>query len=216
MPPRPNATPPATERFDAAYYERFYGDPHTRVSDAATIRRLAAFVGAYLAHLGLPVRHVLDVGCGMGHWRPAVRRVWPKARYHGVEHSQHLCERFGWTQGSIVDFDPLRVKRNGRFDLVVCQGVLQYLTAAEAERAIANLAACCDGALYLEALTRFDWERNVDRQRTDGNVHLRSGTWYRQRLDRHFVDAGGGVFLSARAGVTLFELEGRGRRAPGS
>ena len=203
------ATPrPGTHRFDADYYRRYYGDQRTRVSDATAIRDLARFVAAYARYLAVPVRSILDVGCGVGHWRHAARELWPKARYHGVEYSAHLCERFGWIQGSITDLDVRAATGREEFDLVICQGVLQYLDDKAAAKALTNLGRWCDGVLYLEALTALDWRRNCDRARTDGDVHLRDGDWYRQRLARRFRAAGGGVFVSRRAGVTLFELEG--------
>ena len=195
-------------RFDADYYRRFYHDRKTRVSDRAAVARLARFVAGYAAMLGVQVRAILDVGCGLGHWQYAAAEHWPRARYHGVEYSRYLCERYGWAQGSIVDFDPKTLRPSGTFDLVICQGVLQYLDDRAAARAIDNLAEWCHGALYLEALTQADWDERCDRQRTDGDVHLRSGAWYRRRLERHFLACGGGLFVSREAGVTLFELEG--------
>ena len=77
-----------------------------------------------------------------------------------------------------------------------------------AAAALATLGQWTDGALYLEALTRRDWEENCDRSVTDGEVHLRSGAFYRRRLGRDFQDCGGGVFCARRADVALFELEG--------
>lgn len=189
-------------RFDADYYHRFYQDPTTRVTTPADVGRLCRFVGAYLDFLGIRVRSVLDLGCGLGLWRDAVREVFPRASYRGVEVSEHLCREHGWEQGSAVDYAPGRT-----FDLVVCQGVLQYLTDRQADRAIANLGRLCRGALYLEALTRRDARHNCDRSVTDTAVHLRTGAWYRQRLRRAFVECGGGVFLARAAGVTTFELE---------
>lgn len=188
--------------FDAAYYARFYEDPDTRVTTAEDIAVLARFVTSYLAHLQLPVRRVLDVGCGLGYWRAPLAEAYPGARYQGVEYSQYLCDRMGWTQGSITDY-----RARTPFDLVVCQGVLQYLDDADAARAIENLAKLCRGALYLEALTREDWQHNCDRGRTDPALKLRLTSWYRRALDKHFIPCGGGVFIRNTADVTLYELE---------
>jgi 2-polyprenyl-3-methyl-5-hydroxy-6-metoxy-1,4-benzoquinol methylase len=55
--------------FDEAYYQRFYFDPKTSVADPQHIERLGAFVCSYLQYLRVPVRRVLDVGCGIGLWR---------------------------------------------------------------------------------------------------------------------------------------------------
>lgn len=189
-------------RFDRAYYRRFYEDRRTAVGSAAATARLCGFVAAYVRYLGLPVRSVLDLGCGLGWWRPALKAHWPRASYLGVEFSTYLCERHGWTHGSAVDFDPGR-----QFDLVICQGVLQYLDDRAAASALRNLARLCRSALYLEALTQRDWRQNVDRRVTDGAVNLRPGVWYRRRLARAFVNCGGGVFVRRTAGASLFELE---------
>lgn len=189
-------------RFDAAYYRRFYGARRTRVADLAATRRLCQFAVAYLRYLQLPLRTVLDLGCGLGSWRKALAESAPGARYRGVEVSPYLCARFGWQQGSVVDY-----RSDRTFDLVVCQGVLQYLDDAAAVKAIANLGRLTRGALYLEALTRGDWQQNCDRSVTDGDVHQRPAAWYRTRLRRHFVAVGGGLFLHRTAPATTFELE---------
>jgi len=107
----------------------------------------------------------------------------------------------------VATFDPARELGRATFDLVICQGVLQYLDDRTAARALANLARWTDGVLFLEALTRRDWRENCDRERTDGDVHLRDGAWYRRRLARHFQRCGGGVFVARAAGCSLFELE---------
>ena len=194
--------------FDSAYYQRYYGAAATRVSDQREIDRLATFVKGYLDYLEVPVRSVLDIGCGVGHWQQASARLWPKARYYGVEYSYYLCEEYGWHRGSVTELDPERELGRASFDLVVCQGVLQYLSNKDAAKALRNLADWTDGALYLEALTQRDWDENCDQSVTDGDVHLRTASFYRRRLREHFQDCGGGVFCARRAGVSLFELEG--------
>jgi len=190
-------------QFDADYYERFYLDPATRVTDEAQVQRLGAFVASYLRYLDVPVDEVLDVGCGIGLWRAVLEEEFPGASYLGMEVSEYLCERYGWKRGSITE---LRARK--QYDLVICQGVLQYLTGAEARAAIENLGRVCRGALYLEALTREDWDDGVaDQARTDGDTHLRSARWYRRELAPHFVHVGGGVWVSQRADVPLYALE---------
>lgn len=184
-------------RFDRDYYERFYPD-----SEEPDMERLVAFLSSYLDHMGVPVRRVLDMGCGVGNWRPVIARAYPRASYTGVEYSGYLCEKFGWVRGSAVDYASARP-----FDLVICQGVLQYLDDLQARKAIDNLAGLCRGALYLEALTVKDWEENCDRRHTDGEVYLREGAWYRRELARHFVNCGGGVFLSKGSPAVMYELE---------
>jgi hypothetical protein len=85
--------------------------------------------------------------------------------------------------------------------------VLQYLDTPRAERALRNFARLTRGALYFSALTRGDLEVNADRGRTDADVHLRSARWYRTRLERHFREAGLGLWLRRGAPLTLWELE---------
>ncbi len=190
------------DRFDEAYYASHYGDPETQVADSRSVALLVRFVCAYIDYLRIEVREVLDFGCGVGLWREPLERAWPGVRYIGVEASEHACEHYGWTRGSVVDHE------HGRpVDMVVCQGVLQYLPAREAKRAIRNLARHTRSVLYLEALTRADWEQVCDQSRTDGDVHLRSGEWYRRELSERFVACGGGLFLPKHSRVPLFELE---------
>ena len=92
------------------------------------------------------------------------------------------------------------------FDLVVCQGVLQYVSDAECKAAIDNIATLCSQALYLEVLTRRDARENCIPERTDTDVYLRKGQWYRKRLGVHFVNLGGGLFISRACAATCYEL----------
>ena len=42
---------------------------------------------------------------------------------------------------------------------------------------------------------------------TDLNIYARTGDWYRKRLNRHFVQAGAGLWVARSNGTTLYELE---------
>jgi SAM-dependent methyltransferase len=191
-----------SNHFDAAYFKKFYLNPATRVVTLTEMRNRAALIAAILRQGHIPVRSILDAGCGIGLLRKPFAAVLPRARYSGLEASAYLCRRFGWTRGSVVDFAPRQP-----FDLLVCYDVLQYLPDAQAERAIANFARLTASALYVSALTTEDWRDNCDRSRTDRDVHLRTGGWYRRRLKKSFRYLGYGVWLRKDVMAILWEME---------
>ena len=168
------------------------------------MRDRAQLIAALLIYADVPVRSILDVGCGIGLLRKAFAEALPRARYIGLEASEYLCERYGWVSGSVVDYRP---KRPG--DLAVCYDVPQYLDDRAASRAIANFRNLTRAALYVSALTREDWQEHCDRQRTDRDVHLRDGDWYRRRLRRDFRHLGFGVWLRKDVSAILWDLERR-------
>ena len=189
--------------FDEAYYQRFYFDKKTSVVDPAHMERLGTFVCSYLKYLRVPVQRVLDVGCGIGLWKGIVAQHFPGAAYHGVEFSAYLCERFGWQQGSVVDY-----AAHEPFDLVICQGVLPYLSPPDLKRALHNLGRLSKGALYVEAVSREDYERDtIDEDLTDNRVFRHRAELYRRGLAEGCLELGGGMWLSRQAEVPLFELE---------
>ena len=191
------------EWFDEAYYQRFYFDKKTSVVDPQHMERLGTFVCSYLQYLRIPVRRVLDMGCGIGLWRDVLARHFPNASYHGVEFSEYLCERYGWERGSVVDY-----RSPQPFDLVICQGVLPYLSPADLQRALHNLGQLSRGALYLEAVTREDYDRDpIAEDLTDPRLLRHRAQLYRRGLSGNFTSLGGGLWLSHRAEVPMFELE---------
>ena len=193
----------AATTFDEAYYQRFYFDKKTSVVDPAHMERLGTFVCSYLKYLRVPVQRVLDVGCGIGLWKGIVAQHFPGAAYQGVEFSPYLCERFGWQQGSVVDY-----VADAPFDLVICQGVLPYLSPPDLKRALHNLGTLSKGALYVEAVSREDYERDtIDEDLTDNRVFRHRAELYRRGLAEGCLELGGGVWLSCQAEVPLFELE---------
>jgi trans-aconitate methyltransferase len=204
MPPRDAG--PAESPFGPDYFRKFYLNPATRVVTAGEMRTRARLIAAILVQAAIPVRSILDAGCGIGLLRKPFAEVLPRARYHGLEASEYLCRRYGWTKGSVVDHVPSKPA-----DLVVCYDVLQYLTDRDASRALANLANLSRAAVYVSALTREDWRDNCDRSKTDRAVHLRSGDWYRRRLRRNFRYHGFGVWLRNDVTAVLWDMERPGR-----
>jgi SAM-dependent methyltransferase len=188
--------------FDQDYYQRFYYNPRTAVTSRAEMRARGRMIAACVQYVGLPVKSMLDAGCGVGLLKAPLTRAFPAAQYVGLEYSEYLCQRYGWRQGSVAT---LRTRE--RFDLVVCYDVLQYLGVPEARRAIANLARVCRGALYFGALTTEDWRDNCDQSRTDRIPGLRPGAWYRRELKRAFRPVGCGVWLKRDVNLTLWDLD---------
>lgn len=194
---------PARLRFDRSYYHRFYYSPETRVTNAREMSARAAMIVAVLRHAELPVRSILDAGCGIGLMRRAFARALPGSRYTGLEISDYLCRRYGWIQGSIADYRPARPA-----DLLVCYDVLQYLDDREAADSLDNFSRLTRSALYFSALTRADWRRNCERTRTDSHdVRIRPGSWYLRKLHRDFEFLGCGVWVRRDVGVIRWELE---------
>lgn len=188
--------------FDAKYYRRFYLRPATRAMSRPETERRAAVVAGIVAQQELPVKRILDMGCGLGWFKQPLQQVFPKAAYTGVEYSEYLCGEYGWQQGSVVNY----VGR-GEFDLVICCDVLQYLDDKSTVKAINNLARLCRGALYLHVPTQLDWQTLMDPSGTDANVHVRPGRWYQKQLRRHFNHIGNGVLLKRDVEVMQWELQ---------
>ena len=192
----------AAAPFGREYYQRYYFDARTAVASRAEMRARARLIAALTRHAGLPVRRILEAGCGTGMLRAPLLRLLPRAHYVGLESSAYLCERYGWERGCIESY-----RARAPFDLLICYDVLQYLEADAAARALANFGRLCRGVLYFSALTRHDFAHNCDRARTDADVHLRSAHWYRARLRHKFREAGLGFWLRRGAPLTLWELE---------
>jgi hypothetical protein len=194
------------ERFDAAYFDRFYESKKTRVHGEAQVSRLARGVTEMIAWFGGDLRSALDVGAGPGLWRDWFRANRKDVRYVSTDVSAYACKRYGHVQRDITQW-----RSHERFDLIVCQGVLPYLSNEDAERAIDNIAAMCRGFLYLEAITARDLREVCDQEATDVAVHRRPGGWYRKRLGKHFETIGCGLYYVKDGPLVFYELEKAGR-----
>lgn len=189
-----------SERFGAAYYQRFYG--RHGVHDRRRIAHLAAGVLGMCTWWGVRPTSVLDIGAGPGLWRDWFRDNHPSIRFTSTDVSEYACTKYGHVQRDIATWRPPRP-----FDLVICHGVLQYLDDSHCEQAIEHIAHATRHVLYLEVPTSRDFDTVVDSTATDMQVHRRSGDWYRERLGRSFAQAGSGLWIR-HGSVILYELEG--------
>jgi Methyltransferase domain len=188
------------ERFDAAYYARFYGKRpvHTR----RHVAHLARGVVSFAAWWRIPIRSVLDVGAGKGYWRDCLADTNPTVKYHGIDSSDYACRRYFHEHADIASWRPPR-----RYDLVVCQSTLQYLTDTAAAQAIETLTFACRGVLFFDVPTIADRDGVIDPLSTDVEVHWRTGNWYRRRLAVGFAEIGAGLWVSRDCSAVFFEME---------
>jgi predicted TPR repeat methyltransferase len=191
--------------FDRDYYRRYYESPRTRIQGPIEVARLGAWLVASIGWYRGRLQSVLEVGAGTGLLRDWFRREHPRVRYVSTEMSAYACDKYGHERRDITSWHA-----DKRLDLVVCQGVLPYLTKEGAKAAIDNLAAMTGGFLYLEAVTRRDHDGATDGDTTDPSMKFRSGAFYRRRLARHFHAVGGGLFVPHESPLVFWELE-RGR-----
>ena len=169
------------DRFDRSYFDRWYRSPRTAVMSPAALRRKAALalaVGEY--YLGRPVRTVLDVGCGEGDWRAALRSTRPALRYTGVDPSEYVVARYGRARGiRLGSFGTLEdVGLADAYDLVVCSNALLYADHDELVAALGSLAARTRAVAFLELFTAED---DLDGDLPDG---LPDAAYYRKVLRR--------------------------------
>lgn len=201
--PKPSAAasePGHADRFDERYYKQFYGG-RSPVHTRARIAHLASGVTGLIRWWDLPLRNVLDVGAGPGYWRDWFAANQPRVRYRSTDISSYACKRYGHEQRDITVWSPSKA-----YDLVVCQGVLHYLDDRSAEAAITNLTSAARGVLYLEAPTSEDRESVLDLDVSDMHAYWRPASWYRDRLDQAFVQAGAGLWIR-RGRLLLYHLE---------
>jgi predicted TPR repeat methyltransferase len=189
-------------RFDEAYYHRFYEDPKTRVTSAEEHDALAQFVFAFARYNKVEIKSVLDIGAGTGLWKRWVEKNAKGVAYTGTEVSQAMIKKHGYVHRDIA-----RWRDRKRHDLIVCQGVLQYLPDPDVAPAVANIAAMSRGLVYIEITTRADLRERVDTIRTDSDIFVRNGSYYRGILSKQLVNIGCGLWWPKDREPPFFELE---------
>ena len=197
----------AEERFDRAYYQRFYDDPKTQVISYEEHSRLVSYVFSFAEYNDLRIRSVLDVGAGIGLWRRWLTENAPKVKYTGTEVSSTMFREHGYEQRDIS-----RWRSRNTYDLVVCQGVLQYISDADLAPALDNLAQMASGLVYIVAMTRSDLRERCDLARSDTIVVVRNGSYYRKAFNKHFIAVGAGLHWPRSIPLPFWELDVAGMR----
>ena len=189
-------------RFDEAYYHRFYESPKSRVYSPEEHDALPRFVFAFAGWNRLEIRTVLDIGAGVGHWKRWIEQHHEDIQYTGTEVSQVMCKKHGYLHRDIA-----RWRDRKKYDLIVCQGVLQYLPDPDIAPAVANIAAMARGLVYMEITTRGDLRERCDKTRTDTDIYVRNGSYYRGILSKHLVNVGAGLWWPRDSALPFYELE---------
>jgi SAM-dependent methyltransferase len=166
--------------YDRSYFDKWYRSPRHRVKTTLDMTRQLRFVVAATEYLlDRPVRRVLDVGCGEGNWRAVLKRLRPGVQYFGVDGSEYAVRRFGRhrniRQGTFGTLDALGLP--GAFDLVLCIGVLNYVSAPELRAGLRHLVGLANGVVYLEIFTRAD-----DATGDFSREYARWPHWYRREI----------------------------------
>lgn len=189
-------------QFDQAYYDRFYLSSKTRVISPEEHAHLARYVFEFARYNGIEIERVLDVGAGIGLWKNWIEKNEKDVEYVGTEVSKVMCEEHGFLNRDIA-----RWRDRNPYDLIVCQGILQYLPDPDVAPAVANLAAMSRGLAYVEVTTRLDLRERTDKERTDQNVFIRNGSYYKGILQKHFHQVGAGLWWTKELPPPFFELE---------
>lgn len=169
-------------RYDRAYFDKWYRHPRHRVKTNAELQRQVRFVLATSEWvLGRAVRTVLDVGCGEGHWRRVLRALRPALSYEGIDPSEYAVQRYGASRnirlGGIEDVD--RVAQRNTYDLIVCCGMLNYLSEKQLSVGLRHVASRAAGVAYLELFSKDDT--------FEGDTSWpspRPASWYRRTIGR--------------------------------
>lgn len=169
----------SSKSYDRAYFERWASiiDPKAVRRSAQLILATAEFV------LGRAPTTVLDIGCGTGAWREVFRElmVMPKSafalNYTSIDPSDYIVDQAKGEvhKGGFGDLHDLH--RRGavlsRYDIVVCNDVLPFITNAEMKKGLAWIGERLEGVAWLQAMTRYD-EFEGDRE----NFVARTGAQY--------------------------------------
>src|SRR5690606_18642399 len=155
--------------------------------------------------LGRATRTVLDVGSGEGQWKVALKRLRPRIHYQGIDPSEYAVQRYGSRRNIVLgDIETVALRAQLRaYDLVVCCGMLNYLSPTQLKNGLKQVASVTAGVAYLELFTAsdsFEGDTNWPKPR--------SARWYRQLLaDSGFTAIGMQCYVTPAMQASLSSLE---------
>jgi SAM-dependent methyltransferase len=195
------------DQYDRKYFDKWYRNARHRVKTPAELARQAALVVHVTEWvLGRKLRTVLDVGCGEGNWYPVLKKLRPGVQYQGVDPSSYAVTKWGKRRhirhGSFETLGALGL--DGPFDLVLCVGMLNYLTPVALKAGLIEAERRCEGVAYLEIFTSADTGVVGDL----GPMKFRTPEWYRRTIgEAGFVPVGLHCYVPRRMREVVAEME---------
>jgi O-antigen biosynthesis protein len=146
----------ANELYDAAYYAHHCGGVYER-NDAWT-----SFFGSVAEHIiaDLTPATVLDVGCALGFLVEALRDRGIEA--YGIDISEFAIAHARDDMKEFVTLGSALEPFGRRYDLITCIEVLEHLSPAEAQRAVANICAHTDHVLFTSTPHDYSEETHIN------------------------------------------------------
>jgi SAM-dependent methyltransferase len=190
--------------YNKAYFDTWYRNPDKRVSTPALLAkkvRLAVAVSEY--YLGRRIRNVLDVGCGEGQWRQALKKIRPRLHYTGVDPSPYVLQKFGKRRNVISGSFGHLPKLARAYDLIICSDCLYYVPDEELIIGLDILARHLAGVAFLEA---YPSEEEVEGD--TAMIHPRSAAHYRRLFKKSgFLSCGSHCYVGPALRDLVTELE---------
>lgn len=176
-----------------------------------------------------PNASVLDFGCGKGAYINALRDTGRLAV--GIEFYNNNGSQIDVAKGNaMIDILIKTIRKNGLFDVVVCDSVLNSVDSMEAEDAVLKcLNVFSKGKVFLsgrpinEVISKAKLKRRMDKTALRGNINMfldennftatyRKGNWYYQHYHSkeqiHAAIARAGLHIDAlRWGPNSFQVE---------
>jgi hypothetical protein len=88
-----------------------------------------------------------------------------------------------------------------------CKKSSTWWSAKACMRAVEHIGGMARGFLYLEVVTAQDAVTVCDTSKSDLEIHLRKGAWYRKLLAPYFRELGCGLYYAHKGPALFYELE---------